>query len=116
VQDEYCIDVAKIFYETLRDEGISDDAVCLGLLRATMTLRNGVVTSVIKADSSIANANVEASYVRTSMPLGVQQLIRSRIQPSILHKLPTKPPPTWSMSTTLPQFMIPNAPLSGKVE
>ncbi|EUC32388.1 hypothetical protein COCCADRAFT_98754 [Bipolaris zeicola 26-R-13] len=27
VQDEYCVDNARIFYETLRDEGISDDVV-----------------------------------------------------------------------------------------
>jgi hypothetical protein len=116
VQDEYCVDVARIFYETLRDEGISDNAVCLGLHRATMTLRNRVVTSVIKADSSIANANIENSHVSTSMPLGLQQLIRYRKQPSIPHRLPTKPPPTWLMSTTLPQFMISNVPLSGKVD
>ncbi|KAF5853716.1 hypothetical protein GGP41_006497 [Bipolaris sorokiniana] len=27
VQDEYCVDTARVFYGTLRDEGISDDAV-----------------------------------------------------------------------------------------
>lgn len=64
MQDEYCVDVARIFYETLRDEGISDNAVCLGLHRATMTLRNRTIRTVVKADSSLTKASVETTNVR----------------------------------------------------
>jgi len=56
VKDEYCVDVAKVFYETLLDEGITDDAVCLGLHRATKALRSKVITSMVKLDPSSANS------------------------------------------------------------
>jgi hypothetical protein len=41
VSDKYCVDVAKFFYETLQDEGMTVVAVCRGLHRATRALRNG---------------------------------------------------------------------------
>lgn len=65
VQDEYCVDVARIFYETLRDEGISDDAVCLGLHRATLALRNRTISTVVKANSSLTKLSVKTENVRT---------------------------------------------------
>lgn len=40
VSDQHCVDVARVFYETLRDEGMTDEAVCRGLHRATRALRN----------------------------------------------------------------------------
>ncbi|KAG6361605.1 hypothetical protein INS49_009832 [Diaporthe citri] len=40
VSDQHCVDVARVFYETLRDEGMTDEAVCQGLHRATRALRN----------------------------------------------------------------------------
>ncbi|EPS45867.1 hypothetical protein H072_279 [Dactylellina haptotyla CBS 200.50] len=39
VSDEQCVDVARIFYETIRDEGMTDEAVCRGLHRALRSLR-----------------------------------------------------------------------------
>ncbi|CAN9455281.1 unnamed protein product [Alternaria alternata] len=65
VQDEYCVDVARIFYETLRDEGISDDAVCLGLHRATLALRNRTISTVVKANSSLTKLSVKTENSTT---------------------------------------------------
>lgn len=38
--DKHCLDIAKVFYETLRDEGITDRSVCLGLHLAVRALRD----------------------------------------------------------------------------
>ncbi|RYP81636.1 hypothetical protein DL770_005844 [Monosporascus sp. CRB-9-2] len=41
VSDRHCVDVARVLYETLRDEGMTDAAVCRGLHRAVRALRDG---------------------------------------------------------------------------
>ncbi|RYP54761.1 hypothetical protein DL769_010292 [Monosporascus sp. CRB-8-3] len=41
VSDRHCVDVARVLYETLRDEGMTDAAVCRGLHRAVRVLRDG---------------------------------------------------------------------------
>lgn len=40
VSDQHCVKVAEVFYKTLRDRGMTDEAVCQGLHRATRELRN----------------------------------------------------------------------------
>lgn len=40
VSDQHCVEVARKFYETLRDRGMTDEAVCQGLHRATRALRD----------------------------------------------------------------------------
>lgn len=40
VSDQHCVDVTRVFYETLRDKGMTDEAVCQGLHRATRALRD----------------------------------------------------------------------------
>jgi CHAT domain-containing protein len=40
VQDEHCVDVARITYETIKEEGMTDDSVCRGLHRATRVMRD----------------------------------------------------------------------------
>jgi CHAT domain-containing protein len=40
VSDKHCVDVAKILYETIRDEGVTDVALCRGLHRAVRALRD----------------------------------------------------------------------------
>lgn len=40
VSDSHCVDVARIVYETLWQEGISDESVARGIHRATRTIRN----------------------------------------------------------------------------
>ncbi|KAG5657339.1 hypothetical protein KAF25_005903 [Fusarium avenaceum] len=39
VNDEYCIDMARITYEGIRDGGMTDDSVCKGLHKASRELR-----------------------------------------------------------------------------
>ena len=40
VHDKYCVEVAKVLYETLAKEGMTDIAVCRGLHRAQRALRD----------------------------------------------------------------------------
>lgn len=40
VSDQHCVKMAEVFYETLRDRGMTDEAVCQGLHRATRELRD----------------------------------------------------------------------------
>jgi len=40
VSDPHCVDVARILYSTIRDRGMTDDAVCLGLHLAVRALRD----------------------------------------------------------------------------
>ena len=58
VSDEHCVDVAKVVYETLRDEGMTDIAVCRGLHRAIRALRNGRIEREQASDD--INATVAA--------------------------------------------------------
>ncbi|OXV06258.1 hypothetical protein Egran_05974, partial [Elaphomyces granulatus] len=55
VNDWYCVHVAKTVYETIRDEGMTDTAVCLGLHRAVRSLR----------DEYIKNSSMRGSRSRT---------------------------------------------------
>lgn len=41
VSDRHCVEVARIFYETIRKEGMKDEAVYRGLHRAVRALRDG---------------------------------------------------------------------------
>lgn len=43
VSDKHCVDIARVLYETLRDEGMTDVAVCRGLHRAVRELPGGYV-------------------------------------------------------------------------
>lgn len=40
VNDELCVDMARITYEGIRDGGMTDESVCRGLHKATRTLRD----------------------------------------------------------------------------
>ncbi|RYP19460.1 hypothetical protein DL767_009641 [Monosporascus sp. MG133] len=41
VSDEHCVNVARVLYETMRDQGMTDVAVCRGLHCAVRALRDG---------------------------------------------------------------------------
>lgn len=41
VSDRHCVDVARVVYETMQHEGMTDLAVCRGLHRAVRALRDG---------------------------------------------------------------------------
>ncbi|RYP39316.1 hypothetical protein DL768_010722 [Monosporascus sp. mg162] len=43
VSDRHCVDVARVLYETIRDEGMTDVAVCRGLHQAVRALRDGQI-------------------------------------------------------------------------
>ncbi|EPS37250.1 hypothetical protein H072_9061 [Dactylellina haptotyla CBS 200.50] len=71
VNDEVCVEVARIFYETLRDEGTTDEIVSLGLHRALLELRlkgvesTGVRAAEIKRRTSVRGDDItEESGVR----------------------------------------------------
>ncbi|XTI84522.1 hypothetical protein V2W45_1368629 [Cenococcum geophilum] len=49
VSDRHCVDVARVLYGTIRDEGMTDIAVCRGLHQAVRSLRGGWVDQVVEA-------------------------------------------------------------------
>jgi CHAT domain-containing protein len=49
VKDSHCLDVAKLFYATIRDEGMTDIAVCRGLHKAVTALRDRHIEGVIES-------------------------------------------------------------------
>ncbi|KAI1360411.1 CHAT domain-containing protein [Xylaria arbuscula] len=57
VSDKHCVDVARVVYQTLRDEGLTNIAVCRGLHRAQLALRDAEIrrakpTRTVKAVDS----------------------------------------------------------------
>lgn len=54
VSDKHCVDVAKILYKTLQEEGITDKAVSRGLHRAVRALRNGDAEDMQARDAKLA--------------------------------------------------------------
>ncbi|KAM5345797.1 hypothetical protein ACJ41O_011658 [Fusarium nematophilum] len=61
--DRHCVDVATVFYETLRDEGINDRAVCLGLHRAVRELRKvGIASTAADRGLKDADNGPESDY------------------------------------------------------
>ncbi|BCS28099.1 CHAT domain-containing protein [Aspergillus puulaauensis] len=40
VSDKHCVDVARILYQTIRDQGMTDAGICLGLHQALLELRD----------------------------------------------------------------------------
>ncbi|RBR20339.1 uncharacterized protein FIESC28_05303 [Fusarium coffeatum] len=52
VQDEHCVDVARITYETIIEGDMSDDSVCRGLHRATRAMRDVWLDGMQEADNS----------------------------------------------------------------
>ncbi|KAH7089885.1 CHAT domain-containing protein [Paraphoma chrysanthemicola] len=51
VDDSVCVDIAKTTYEALRDEGMTDLAVCRGLHRASLELRDRWLLTTKEIDS-----------------------------------------------------------------
>jgi len=45
VSDSHCVDVARVFYETMRNQGMTDAAVCLGLHMAVRTMRDSCIVN-----------------------------------------------------------------------
>ncbi|KAF3230362.1 hypothetical protein TWF191_010251 [Orbilia oligospora] len=49
VSDPHCVDVAKTLYETIRDEGLTDKAICRGLHKGVKRLRNRAVWRSVRS-------------------------------------------------------------------
>ncbi|KAI1158960.1 CHAT domain-containing protein [Nemania serpens] len=63
VSDMHCVDIAKVLYETLRDEGMTDVAVCRGLHRAVRALRDGGIEAKGTRDGTLIGETTEARGV-----------------------------------------------------
>ena len=61
VSDSHCVDVARVVYETIRDEGITDMAICRGLHRAVRALRDGHVESAKERDAVVCDEGCEST-------------------------------------------------------
>ncbi|CAF3572566.1 unnamed protein product [Fusarium graminearum] len=48
VSDKYCVDVARVFYKTLQEEGLADTSICRALHKATKALRDGQISAEMK--------------------------------------------------------------------
>ncbi|PQE14984.1 TPR domain-containing protein [Rutstroemia sp. NJR-2017a BBW] len=55
VSDEYCVGVARILYETIKNEGMTDRAVYKGLHRAIIALRDKDIAITETEESDIAD-------------------------------------------------------------
>ncbi|KAL7800908.1 CHAT domain-containing protein [Trichoderma afarasin] len=53
VSDKHCVDVARILYKTLEEEGMTDLAVSRGLHRAVRALRDGNADDVLTRDAKL---------------------------------------------------------------
>lgn len=65
VSDPHCVDVAVTLYETLRDEGITDQAVCRGLHRALRALRDRDMTQRDTMGGGSAAVSVEIVHLHS---------------------------------------------------
>ena len=66
VSDQHCVDVARMLYETMRDEGMTDVAVCRGLHRAIRALRDGGVGAGLMGREG-SSAGIADLYDRTEV-------------------------------------------------
>ncbi|KAI0409253.1 CHAT domain-containing protein [Xylaria palmicola] len=69
VSDSHCVDVARVVYETLRDVGLTDHAVCLGLHHAVRALRDGDVT---REDEDNVSSSLQCGTSPTEGAVGEQ--------------------------------------------
>ncbi|PTD06930.1 hypothetical protein FCULG_00006387 [Fusarium culmorum] len=60
VQDEHCVDVARITYETIKEEGMTDDSVCRGLHKAMRLMRDAWL-EVVDEDEDSASRTVRGN-------------------------------------------------------
>jgi len=82
VSDQHCVDVARVVYETMRDEGMTDMAVCRGLHRAIRALRNGDIEAMLarRENSPAGSADV---YNRTDVVEASSEMAEDGVETSI---------------------------------
>ena len=69
VNDELCVDMARITYEGMRDGGMTDESVCRGLHKATRELRDrwvSMTTNARHVNKSVRKASVPQTGDRTA--------------------------------------------------
>jgi tetratricopeptide (TPR) repeat protein len=69
VNDELCVDMARITYEGMRDGGMTDESVCRGLHKATRELRDrwiSMTTNARHVSKSVRKASVPQTGDRTA--------------------------------------------------
>ncbi|RYP69871.1 hypothetical protein DL771_005814 [Monosporascus sp. 5C6A] len=82
--DSQCVDVARLLYETIRDEGMTDEAICRGLHRALRALRDGDIrkSQAIGGNSVVGiastNAILEAAKTTDGMVRATQDSRQSQ--------------------------------------
>ncbi|KAI1359679.1 CHAT domain-containing protein [Xylaria arbuscula] len=67
VVDMHCIDVAKVLYETMRDEGMTDTAVAQGLHRAVKMLRDAAIKEGRNRNATWEDSDTEEAEMEPSM-------------------------------------------------
>jgi CHAT domain-containing protein len=89
VNDESCVDMAKLTYRRIMEDGMTDDAVCRGLHNASKSLRD----RWLESSQSISKSNLVLSRSSTEIerrsetgisPLGIFGYMRSRRDISLL--------------------------------
>jgi len=60
VSDEHCVDVARVVYEMIRNEGMTDMAVCRGLHRAIRALRDGQFENSRKRTATLVGCETKS--------------------------------------------------------
>ncbi|KAF2629495.1 hypothetical protein BU25DRAFT_268013 [Macroventuria anomochaeta] len=61
VHDEICMDMTRITYEQIRDGGMTDESVCLGLHKATKELRDRWFAKVVSRGRELGNSAHETA-------------------------------------------------------
>ncbi|PQE15172.1 TPR domain-containing protein [Rutstroemia sp. NJR-2017a BBW] len=74
VSDEYCVGVARVLYETIKEEGMIDNAVYKGLHRAVKALRDKDITITQTEESDIAGSSNKPRESDWVIPGGLSQI------------------------------------------
>lgn len=62
VNDEACVDIARITYEGMRDRGMSDESVCWSLYRASRELRDCWLSGLSKTKCGSRSSRMEDMF------------------------------------------------------
>jgi CHAT domain-containing protein len=66
VSDKHCVDVARVLYKTIRDEGRTDVIVCRGLHRAVRALCDGQREGALeRRDATLLGFGTQARGLKT---------------------------------------------------